>query len=67
MAIGGRLKHIFWILAVSEQQMPARFAVALGLGESFFEGLNTLLLMHSFPLTGSMFLEQPLQGPSESF
>lgn len=52
MATGGSLKQIFWILAVSEQQMPAWSAVFLGLTASGMESLNALLFMYSVPFGG---------------
>ena len=65
MAICGSLKQIFWVLAVSEQQMPAGSAAILGLLESGTESLNAALFMHSVPFGWFMFLEQPLPWPSE--
>lgn len=49
MAAGSSLKHIFWILFVSEQQMPAGTGFFFGSLEVILDALNSVL----FLITGS--------------
>lgn len=45
MATGGSLKHIFWILGISEQQLPAGTAIFFGALETILDVINTWLFM----------------------
>lgn len=49
MATAGSLKHVFWILFVSEQQMPTGSGLLLGSLELISDALNSIL----FVITGS--------------
>lgn len=43
MATGSSLKHIFWVTSLSHETMNTKTAVALGVTNSFFNSVNTLL------------------------
>lgn len=43
MAVGSSLKHIYWILCVSEQQMPAGTGAFFGSLELILDALNAIL------------------------
>lgn len=48
MAAGGALKQIFVLLALSEQEMPAKLSVIVGLANTFNNSLNALIFLSAF-------------------
>ena len=50
MASGSCFKHIYWILAVSEQEILPGTGIFFGALEVTIDALNSLLFMHNFPL-----------------
>lgn len=50
MASGSCLKHIYWVLAVSEQEILPETGIFFGALEVTIDALNSLLFMHNFPL-----------------
>lgn len=49
MSAGSCLKHIYWVLAVSEQEIPPGTGIFFGALETIIDSLNSLLFMHNFP------------------
>ncbi len=48
MTVATTIKHVNWILAVSEQQMPVGSALFFGFLETIQDSLNTLLFMSTY-------------------
>ena len=65
MAVGSCLKHVYWVLAVSEQEIPIGTGLLVGLIETGLDTVNSLLFMHRLEFRNG--LEIPWSGSDSRY
>ncbi|EPE25213.1 hypothetical protein GLAREA_11794 [Glarea lozoyensis ATCC 20868] len=63
MAVGTAIKQNYWVLSLSNEEMPVGNAISISLFNTIFNSVNTILSLTaaSHYLTGSSFWENPIE------